>query len=279
MDKIYVKAPAKINLLLNILSKREDGYHNLETIFQKISLYDELYIEKNNTDSILIDCNIPSLNSEDNLICKAYNALKNLCPSICGVDVKLIKTIPMQAGLGGGSSDCASFLLAMNTLFNLELSQKDLVNIGKNLGADVPPFFFGSTLKGEGIGEIITKLPSNLEYHLIIIKPKISCNTKEMYKIIDENEIVQNYNYEFILKALKTSNLQLLCDNLYNVFEEPIKDQVLNIKTELINNGALGACLTGSGSCIFGIFESEDSAKSAYNHLKDKYEIYLCTPI
>ena len=133
MDKIYLKARAKINLTLNVLDKREDNYHNIESVFQKISLYDELYIEKNDENKLILKSNWKDLENDNNIISKTYTKLKNLYPTISGVTVTLIKHIPMQAGLGGGSTDCASFIKGLNKLFSLNLTESDLINIGKTL--------------------------------------------------------------------------------------------------------------------------------------------------
>lgn len=277
MDKIYTKARAKINLTLNILNKRDDGYHNLESVFQRINLYDEIYIEKNNLDTIVLHCNIKELENENNLIYKAYVKLKEKYSTISGITVNLIKKIPMQAGIGGGSGDCASFLIAMNKLFNLNMNIQELINIGKNLGADVPPCLFKGTVKGEGIGEIITKIDSNLKFYLVIVKPELSCNTGEMYRLIDNTNVIQEYNTDKVINALETNDMQRLCNNLFNVFEHVISHKVINIKEELTSNGAIGTLLAGSGSCIFGIFENKETAKKAYCILKEKYETYICT--
>jgi len=139
MDKIYVKARGKINLTLNVLDKRDDGYHDLESVFQIISLYDELYIEKAHSNSLEITCNVGSLENDNNIISKAYTLLKQKHPEITGLTVNLVKNIPNESGLGGGSADCANFLIAMNKMFNLNYSKQDLIDIGKTLGADVPP--------------------------------------------------------------------------------------------------------------------------------------------
>lgn len=277
MDKIYTKTRAKINLTLNILNKRDDGYHNLESVFQKINLYDELYIEKNTSNLMTIDCTKPELNGECNLIYKAYIKLKQKYPIISGINIKLLKKIPMQAGLGGGSADCAGFLLAMNKLFDLNMNMYDLIDIGKTLGADVPACLFKSAVKGEGIGEIITKINTKLKYYLVIIKPEISCSTGAMFQVLDNSNITQKYNTDIVIQALEANNLQLLADNLYNVFEEILIDEVKDVKNNLIANGALASLLSGSGSCVFGIFENKDTAKKAYDILKKNYETYICT--
>ena len=190
MENVYLKARAKVNLTLNVLDKRQDGYHNLETIFQKINLYDEIYISKTDKhDDIEIDINVPSLQKEENIIFKAYKLLKDKFNNITGVNVILKKNIPMQAGLAGGSTDCASFILGMNKLFDLNLNKESMIEIGKRLGADVPQGFFNTPIVARGIGEIIEKIKTDIKYYILLLKPEFSCNTKEMFKKLDEGNV------------------------------------------------------------------------------------------
>ena len=186
MEKTYIKARAKINLSLEVLEKRQDGYHNIKSVFQKISLYDEIYIEKIKENKIIIETNINEIKNEENIIYKAYEKLKSKYNQITGIKVKLNKRIPIQAGMAGGSTDCASFLISMNKLFKLEMSQSKIEEIGKELGADVIPCLYDGTTLVEGIGEKVTKLETKVKYYILVIKPKMSCNTKEMYKRLDE---------------------------------------------------------------------------------------------
>ncbi len=146
---IYTKARAKINLTLEVIGKREDNYHNIKSVFQKINLYDELYIQKTKTNEIKIRSNTKELNNKKNILYKAYEKLKETNPNITGIEVRLNKKIPMQAGLAGGSTDCASFLLGMNQLFDLKLSKEEIKNIGKSLGADVVPCLYNKAVLAE----------------------------------------------------------------------------------------------------------------------------------
>ena len=275
MDQIYIKARAKINLTLEILDKREDNYHNLKSVFQKINLYDEIYIYKIDGDDFILDTNINGLDVKDNIIYKAYVKLKEKF-NISGVKVVLNKRIPMQAGLAGGSTDCASFILGMNKLFNLNLTEEEIITLGKSLGADVVPCLYNKAVLAEGIGEIITKIDTNFKYYIVLIKPQLSCNTGEMFKKLDERDKTLTIdNSKNVVKALEDNNVELLSNNLYNTFEEVL--DLKPIKDELIKNKALGALLTGSGSCVYGIFKNKEDAKLAYNNLKDKYKTYICT--
>ena len=280
MKEIYIKARAKVNLNLEILGKREDNYHNLESVFQKINLYDEIYIKKTETDDFKLNINVKELDTKENIIYKAYVKLKEQYKAISGIEVTVNKKIPMQAGMAGGSTDCSAFIIAMNRLFDLKLTKKEMEVLGKSLGADVVPCFYNKAVKAEGIGEIITNIDTHFKYYMVIIKPKIACNTKEMFQKLDTEEgILQLHTSENIIKALENKDIHLLADNLYNVFEEVIQEKgiIQDIKKELIKNGALQALMTGTGSCVYGIFKDKQSAKDAYIALKDKYQTYICT--
>lgn len=181
----------------------------------------------------------------------------------------------MQAGLAGGSTDCASFLLGINKLFELHLSKKELIELGSSLGADVVPCMYNKAVLAEGIGDRITNIKTSFKYYIVIVKPNFSCNTGEMYQKLDEKERnLKTENSESVIKALENDDIQLLSNHLFNSFEAVV--DVKRIKEELIENKALGALLSGSGSCVFGIFRNKEEAKLAYRVLKKKYEAYLC---
>lgn len=275
MEQIYMKARAKINLTLEILDKREDNYHNLKSVFQKVSLYDEIYIQKTENENFKLETNVGEINNKDNIIYKSYERLKERFKQISGVKVILNKKIPMQAGMAGGSTDCASFIIGMNKLFNLNLSKDEIIDLGKNLGADVVPCLYNKAVLAEGIGEIITKIDTNFKYYILVIKPKLSCNTGEMFKKLDSKERnLKIDNTKKVIQALENNDIDLLSKNLYNAFEEVI--DAGSIKGQLIQNKAIGALLTGSGSCVYGIFRDKEDIKNAYENLKKKYEIYKC---
>ena len=280
INMVFIKARAKINLNLQVLEKREDNYHNIESIFQKVNLYDELYVSKSDNDDLVIHTNIKELENKDNIIYKAYIKLREKYSQIKGVNVILNKKIPMQAGMAGGSTDCAAFILAINKLYKLNMNGRELKALGASLGADVVPCLYNAAIKANGIGEKITKVSTDFLYYILIIKPKLSFSTKEMYKKIDSNSQKRKLNMqstENIIKALETSNIKLLANNLYNTFEEVVPKEIYTIKKELLNNGAIGTLMAGSGSSVFGIFENKDKTIKAYNNLKEKYKIYLTT--
>ena len=276
------RAYAKVNLNLIVTSKRKDGKHNLESVFHKVDLFDDIEINVNKTNKCNIVCNIKEL-EKDNLINKAFGLIKSDYPQVSGVDVKLIKRIPMQAGLGGGSSDCATFIKMMDELFNLKMSKKKTHEIAFELGADVVPCLYNYPVKATGVGHLINKINSKLEFYLVLVKPNINCHTGQMFNKLDSIKIknineLKNTTIN-IVKALEEDNLELLCSNLYNSFEEVVDEEIIKIKEELIDCGAINSLLTGSGSCVFGIFENELSAKECFNKIKNKYEVYICKSI
>lgn len=280
MNKIYLKARAKINLSLEVLNKREDNYHNIKSVFQKINLYDEMYIERNDINKFDLITNIESLNSKENIIYKAYLKLKEKYSNITGIKVTLNKKIPMQAGLGGGSADCASFIIGINKLFDLGLSKLEMETIGKSLGADVVPCLYNKAVLAEGIGDKITTINTNFKYYIVIIKPNICCNTKEMYKLIDQRKnIVKLDLSNKIIKGLQQKDIELIAKNLYNTFEYfQIENKLIqDLKEEFIRQGAIGSLMTGSGSCVYGIFRDKQIAKKAFNKLRTNYQTYICT--
>lgn len=226
IETVFIKARAKVNLNLQILEKREDNYHNLESIFQKVNLYDELFVSKCEQEGLKIDTNIKEIETNDNIIYKAYIKLKEKYSQIKGVTVKLNKKIPMQAGMAGGSTDCAAFILAINKLYKLSMTKLEIEEIGVKLGADVVPCLYNTAIKANGIGERITRINTDFLYYILVIKPKFSCSTKEMFKKLDNDNKkrkVNLQNTENIIKALETSNIKLLANNLYNTFEEAVR--------------------------------------------------------
>jgi len=269
-------AYAKINLNLIVKDKIEDGKHHLDSVFHKISLCDEIEIEENYLDKCVISCNIKELEN-DNLILKAFEMLKEEY-EIPGLDVKLTKKIPMQAGLGGGSTDVATFILMVNEYFDLKMTFEELNSLGKSLGSDVVPCYYDQPVLGEGIGNIITPIVSNMDFNLIVIKPELECNTGLMYRKLDElenREIPDNSN--LVIKALEENDLDLLVENLFNSFEEVVDCK--EIKKDLLDSGAVGALLCGSGSCVYGIYRNKKEAEAASKILSNKYLTYVCESI
>lgn len=278
MDEIYLKARAKVNLSLAILDKNADGYHNLDSVFQKINLYDEMWLKKIDENRIILDSDIKDVKLEDNIIYKAFNKLKEEVGNFGGVRVTLKKNIPMQAGLAGGSTDCASFLIAINKLYDLNISDDNLKKIAKSLGADVVPCMYNGAVLASGIGEKIQKIDTEYKYYFVIIKPDFACNTGEMYKKLDEIGYLKKSTSKEIIEALNKNDFEKLSSNLMNDFELVLsKNKKFLEAKEVIENEEGKALLSGSGSSVFGIFDSKEKAKKAYYNLKDEYETYICT--
>lgn len=278
MEKLYVKARAKVNLTLAVLEKKEDGYHNLDSVFQKINLYDEIWLEKIEEDKFVLDSDIKDVQLEDNIIYKAFYKLQKEYGKFGGVKVTLKKNIPMQAGLAGGSTDCASFLIAINKLYELGISRVKLEKIAKELGADVVPCMYNGAVLANGIGEKIQKIDTSLKYYFVIIKPNFSCNTGEMYRKLDEKEKKKQNTSHLMIEALNKKDFKKMSENMMNDFELVLEEnqEFVDAKKTLEEQGAK-TLLAGSGSCVFGVFERKEEAKRAYNNLKKMYKTYICT--
>ena len=280
MEIIYKRAYAKINLNLEIIGKRLDNYHDIESIFQRISLFDELTIAKTSSPNFDLNCNIKELENDSNILFKAFFKIKEKYHIPYGVHVDLIKRIPMQAGLGGGSADCAAFIQGMNELFELNMKKDDMEELGASLGADVVPCMYNLAL-AEGIGDIITPLSTKINFNALIIKPHFSCNTQEMYKKYDEhiNSIKRTRVTSKVLDILKNNKPITLFHNLlYNAFEVVLKDdyEINMIKKEVLRLQGICPLLCGSGSCMFAIFPEEEDLENAYTYFTKtfNYEVF-----
>ena len=274
MDQITRKAYAKINLSLDVTGKRDDGYHDLKTVMQTVDLYDTLTFRKTDTGTItLASTPAPVPTNDDNLIVKACRLMRETYGITDGVDIDLVKEIPVQAGLGGGSADAACTLRAMNDLFSLGLSTEKLCGLGATLGADVPFCVRGGTCLAKGIGEILTPLPSPPACTVLIAKPPEGISTKEAYETLDLKPIDEHPDVKLMEFALKTADLKTLCASMGNVFE-PIVERRLPVIRDLRlimrDYGALRAMMTGSGPTVFGLFTDENEAVKAYRVLKTR---------
>lgn len=283
MENITLKAPAKINLALDILGKREDGYHLVKMVMQTINLYDTVDIILKDHEKITINSNSSEVPlDERNIVFKAatefFNVTKINNP---GVDINLDKKIPVAAGLAGGSTDAAAVIVGLNHLFNSNLDTKELIDIGSKIGADVPFCILGGTMTAEDIGTVLTPLPDMPECYIVLSKPPVSVSTKNAYALHDSIKLWEDKNCEAAIKAICNGDIQNLADSLYNKFERVILlPEVDDIKKTMIFNGALGACMSGSGPSVFGIFDSNEKAeKCAYNLKKVYNDTYICRPI
>ena len=256
-------APAKINLSLDIIRKREDGYHELKMIMQTVSLYDKLYIEVSDELSLTSNkADIPLDNR--NLVWKAAELFFDYIKTDKKCKIYIEKNIPDGAGLGGGSSDAATTLLALNEIFDSGLSEDELINIAVKIGADVPFFILKGTCMAEGIGEKLTKIENKTNPFVLIYKPEFSISTKWAYDNLNlKNKTV--YNLDTIVENLKNPAYNF--ENIFNYLEDvsiPNFPQIKNIKITMKNLGATASLMSGSGSSVFGIFDDETKAKQAF---------------
>ncbi|AEM79890.1 4-(cytidine 5'-diphospho)-2-C-methyl-D-erythritol kinase [Thermoanaerobacter wiegelii] len=272
MKKIKVKAYAKINLSLDVLGKREDGYHEISTIMQSIDLADILGFEKSDTIEIL--CDNPKVPvGEDNLIVKVINLLKEKYQKKEGILVRLNKKIPLAAGLAGGSADAAATIVALDKLWNLNMSKEEKKEIALKVGADVPFCLEGGTKLAKGIGEIFEnlKVPS---MSLLLVKPDIEISTKEIYDKWDRLNFKSHHATFLVAQAIQEGNIYKIAENIKNDLElvTSRECEVINqIKEELLKKGALGCAMSGSGPTVYGIFDDLERLKRAYEDLKEVY--------
>jgi 4-diphosphocytidyl-2-C-methyl-D-erythritol kinase len=265
-DTLHLESPAKVNLRLEILKKRKDGYHELKTILQKISLHDQLRFSLKKEKGIFISTNHPDLPiGKDNLIYQAVQSIIKKSDYRGGVDIEIEKKIPLGAGLGGGSSNAAATLMALNQLLKLGLSQKELKGMGLGIGTDVPFFLSKGAAIGSGIGERLKKIElPNLWY--ILIYPNFEVSTKWAY----QNYMLTKRRFHFNLNKL-LKNPEGISRILWNDLEEVVSKRYSEIdlmKNMLYSVGALATLMTGSGPTVFGVFSGEGGASEAYKKVK-----------
>lgn len=272
MNTIMLKAYAKINLGLDVLGKREDGYHEVRMIMQTIRLYDKLVMKKISNDEVIIKTNLAYLpTNENNLVYKVVQLLREEFHIKQGVYVELEKHIPVAAGLAGGSSDAATALVGMNRLFHLKLSKNDLMKRAVRLGADIPYCILGGTALSEGIGEVLTPLPNMVPAYILIAKPPISVSTKYVYEHFDMTKEVDHPDIDGMIEAINNQELVGITDRLSNVLENVTINQypvIKEIKDLMLSYGAMNALMSGSGPTVFGVFDNLNNAKRAFSQLK-----------
>lgn len=272
MKEISVKALAKINLGLDVVRRREDGYHEVRMVMQTIHLFDRLQIVRNRSGEITMSTNLPFLpTNENNLVYKAAKLLKDEFQIKDGIDVKLYKHIPVAAGMAGGSTDAAAVLYGMNRIFDLGLSGTDLMKRGVHIGADVPYCLMRGTALAEGIGEELTALPPMVKCPVLIAKPQISVSTKFVYENLKLNEQTIHPDINRLVEDIKAKDLQKIAGDMGNVLETvtiPNYPIIAEIKEHMMEHGALNSMMSGSGPTVFGLFENEDVAASAYEAMR-----------
>lgn len=272
-DTVTLKALAKINLGLDVLGKRENGYHDVRMIMQTIYLYDNVTLSKTEEPGIQLETNLFYLPIDTNNI--AYKAAKLLIDEFHiqeGIHIKLEKHIPVAAGMAGGSSNAAAVLVGMNRLFSLGLSEEALMKRGVTLGADVPYCIMRGTVLAEGIGEILTPLPALPKCYVLIAKPGISVSTKTVYEKLDAGAIKDHPDIDGILEGLESQDIKKIASSMGNVLERVTIEEypvIEKIKNAMKEAGALNAMMSGSGPTVFGIFENRQTAKEAQRKLRE----------
>ena len=274
MDKIVTKAYAKINLGLDVLRRREDGYHEVKMVMQTVDLYDVLLVSKKEEDTITISTQREEIPvNEDNLIYKAIKLMKDQYGFEGGVHVELVKNIPIAAGMAGGSTDAAAAMRAVNELFELNRPVEELEKHAVKIGADVPYCIQGGTVLSEGIGEVLTKLPNAPQCILLIAKPDIMVSTKYVYENLNLPELKKHPDIDLMVEAIREGDAEKMLEPMDNVLATVTEEKyeiIKEIKQTTKRNGAIKAMMSGSGPTVFGIFETMVQAATAFDAIKEK---------
>lgn len=269
MNSVTINCAAKINIGLDVLNRRPDGYHDIKTLMQSVSLFDTLVCEKNS--GIVIECDDKRIRTdESNIIWKCIAAAQRTFGVTAGMRVRLTKRIPYCAGLGGGSADGAAAFMAMATLYGFRADLEKLCLMAKNIGADIPYMFYGGLCLCEGIGEIITPVSASPGCDVLIVKPGLCISTKDAYDAIDGCPTLPNTDFVTAAEALKTNSFNKLKQSASNTFECCAADrypEIAKIKNALYALGADFAMMSGSGSAVYGLFGDKQAAQHAHEKM------------
>lgn len=272
MERIKLFAKAKINLALDVVERLDSGYHNLEMIMQTIGLSDTIEIKKTFTNDIKLKTNVYWLPTDyTNLVYKAAKYLKDEYNIKYGIHIELNKKIPSCAGLGGGSADCAATLIGIRNLFGLKIPNNKLLDISKNFGADVPFCLKRGTCLAEGIGEKLTPLNNMPNCYILVVKPNINISTSVIFENLDLSKIKERPDIEKIIHYIDKNDIEGVSKNLCNVLESVSIEKypiIKQIKENMLENGALGSLMSGSGSAVFGIFKNKKQVAIAKNNIE-----------
>lgn len=271
--EISLNAYGKINLGLDVVRRREDGYHEVKMIMQTVKLHDGLTFCDTDADVIEIETNSADIPvTEDNIIYKACELMRRTYGITKGVRVKLDKQIPVAAGMAGGSTDAAAALVAMNRLFDLNLTEEKLMELGVKIGADVPYCVMQGTALSEGIGEVLTAVSPMPDCYIAIAKPPVGVSTKWVYQNLKVSELERHPDIDGMVDALNSGDLRGVADRMENVLETvtiPEHPEIEKIKNIMKDRGALNSIMSGSGPTVFGVFEDKDMAQDAVQCLQD----------
>ncbi len=282
MKEISVKALAKINLGLDVIRKREDGYHEVRMVMQTVHLFDRLEIIKTRTGKIALTANLSFLpTNENNLVYKAAKLLVDEFQIKDGLAIRLQKHIPVAAGLAGGSTDAAVTLYGMNRMFGLGLSKKELMERGVKIGADVPYCLMRGTALAEGIGEKLSALPPMVKCPVLIAKPQINVSTRFVYENLRLGDGITHPDIDRLIADIHAKDLSAIASGMGNILETvtiPHYPVIAEMKEHMLEHGAAGALMSGSGPTVFGLFDGEEKAEAAYNAMKESglaRQVYL----
>ena len=279
MEQIKIKANAKLNLGLDIIKKRNDGYHDIKTLMHSVEIFDVL--EFKTSEKIVIDSDTDLLqNDKTNIVYKCIEAIQKQCGCKYGLESFIQKNIPKQAGLGGGSADGAAALYAYNILYGLNYEINTLAAIGATVGADIPFLLYGGCALCEGIGDVITKYDTIFTTPCVIVMPNMQVNTKAAYEYMDNTPTEIRCDFESIMRKIRYqefANTSRCINNIFEKYMASIQSDSLNVKKELLNKGAFASGLTGSGACFYGLFKDEKTAKKAAETLSEKYLFSFAT--
>lgn len=278
-----VKVAAKINLMLDILKKLDNGYHSLFMIMQSVDLFDTVTVEKNNCNKIVIECDTPGVPcNEKNIAYKAAEAFFTACNiEDKGVTIKIEKNIPMAAGTAGGSADGAGVIYCLNKIYETNLSQNGLCEIGAKVGADIPFSLTGGTAIALGTGTIVAPVKDLPECYIVLTKPQQDVSTPEAYAQFDSLSRVRHLDKEMMIDAVSNGDYEKICSLCGNVFEQAVEvPKRPHIKGIMRKCGADACCMSGSGPTVYGIFSDKEKAEDAFCILSKKYDnVYLCKPV
>ncbi|MBQ9742765.1 MAG: 4-(cytidine 5'-diphospho)-2-C-methyl-D-erythritol kinase [Ruminococcus sp.] len=286
--RVEALAPAKINLTLDILSRRPDGYHDVSMLMQAVSLYERVTVEADpgscDTDGdIIITCDKEGVPCDHTNIAHkaavAFFRYTDLSHGQVRIDIK--KSIPFGAGLAGGSADGAAVIVILNRIYDCRLSEKELCQIGEKVGADVPFCILGGTRHATGTGTTLRKVRSLPKCYVLICKPEISISTAKAYALADERQGIDFSYTDLCLQSLSSGSIRNVSDYLHNDFEEVLAlDEITSIKKIMYNNKARGAAMSGSGSAVFGLFLTASAAEKCASILRETYtDVYVTEPV
>ncbi len=281
--KVVYDAAAKINLMLDILARLDNGYHSLFMLMQSVDLYDTVTVETDNSGEIKITSSEKGIPCDKrNIAYKAADAFfKATGVTNRGICIDIEKRIPFAAGMAGGSADGAAVIAALNDIYETKLSQSELCSIGLKVGADVPFCLTGGTCLAQNVGEILSPLPPLEDCSIVLAKPERGVSTKDAFEAFDTAQNVRHLDTCGMLYAASKGDLYEICKRTKNVFEQLIEvPERVPIKSTLNRHGALTACMSGSGPTVYGIFDDESKAESAASALKSLVkEIYITKPV